>query len=224
MVGEPFYELDGQIAVDLPGARAVFTTARWGDIRETCAQISERLGVQAVHAHQVHGTAVVQLDLAPSTATLPVEADALITALTGIAPMVITADCVPVVVSAGEAVGAIHAGWKGLRDGVIDAGVARIKQLAPGAPLVAAIGPAAGVCCYEVGEEVHAVFASAGEGLRDGQNLDLKAIASKQLTDMGVSEIHDAGLCTICSAPDLLFSHRRDGLHAGRQGAITWLT
>ena len=55
----PFYERDGQIAVDLPGARAMFTTRSWGDVRETQAEIGVRLGVRPVRPKQVHGTTVI---------------------------------------------------------------------------------------------------------------------------------------------------------------------
>jgi len=48
MLSPPFYELDGQIAVDLPGARAVFTTSAWGDLRETWLEVAERLTVRIV--------------------------------------------------------------------------------------------------------------------------------------------------------------------------------
>ena len=77
-----------------------------------------------------------------------------------------------------------------------------------GAQLGAAIGPGAGPCCYEVGPEVHARFADY-ELTRDGDNLDLKAIAATQLQAAGVAAVHDLGMCTIC-APTLFFSHRRD--------------
>ena len=88
--------------------------------------------------------------------------------------------------------------------------------------LSAAIGPGAGPCCYEVGEEVHAVFARHGEGVRQGRNLDLKAIAARELALAGVADIHDCGICTMCSQD--FFSHRRDHGVTGRQAGIAWLT
>jgi copper oxidase (laccase) domain-containing protein len=88
--------------------------------------------------------------------------------------------------------------------------------------LSAAIGPGAGVCCYEVGAEVHAAFASRRVSGRHGRNIDLKAIAAEELAEAGVPEVRDTGLCTICSPQ--FFSHRRDRGITGRQAGIAWLT
>jgi copper oxidase (laccase) domain-containing protein len=117
----------------------------------------------------------------------------------------------------------VHAGWRGLAGGVLDRGVAVVRELAgPGAPLVAAIGPGAGPCCYEVGPEVHAVFADL-PGARRGENLDLVAIARTRLAAAGVDQVHAVGLCTICE-PQSFFSHRRDRGVTGRQAGLAWLT
>lgn len=221
----PFYELENQIAVDLPGARAVFTTVSWGDVRVTDREIGRRLGVAVARPRQVHGSMVIQTDIAPCG--VMTEADAVATSTPGIAPTVITADCVPIVIAGGAAVTAVHAGWKGLRDGVVGEAVRAVQELGFGtgdAPLTAAIGPCAGACCYEVSDELHALFAERGEDFRSVRNLDLNAIARRQLEQAGVQTIHDIGLCTICSDPKLLFSHRRDHGETGRQGALIWLT
>jgi len=242
VVTAPFYELDGQIAIDLPGARGVFTTASWGDVRETDAEIGQRLGVSVARARQAHGTLVIQTDIAPCGVMSP-PADAVATSTPSIAPTVITADCVPIVIAGAGAVAAVHAGWKGLRDGVIGEAVAAVRRMsaavsqlpvavaaragtptASEAVLTAAIGPCAGACCYEVSDELHQVFAERDQDFRDGHNLDLNAIARRQLKEAGVSTIHDLGLCTICSDPGLLFSHRRDHGETGRQAALIWLT
>jgi hypothetical protein len=226
VVSAPFYELEGQIAVDLPGARAVFTTVSWGDVRETQPEIARRLGVAVARPTQVHGTIVVDMEGAPPNGARQ-EADAITTTTHGIAPAVICADCVPIVISEDGAVAAVHAGWKGLRDGVIGEAVARLRSIGSGsgkAPLTAAIGPCAGACCYEVSDELHQVFAEKGQAFRNGQNLDLNAIARQQLLEAGVETIHDLGLCTICSDPEMLFSYRRDHGETGRQGALIWLT
>jgi len=219
----PFYELDGQLAIALPDARAVFTTVSAGDVRETADAIGERLGVRLARAKQVHGSAVISV--AGPTAPLK-DADAIVTTTPGLAPMVLTADCVPIVIAGGGAVAAVHAGWKGLRDGVIAAAVEELRAVAADndAPLVAAIGPSAGSCCYEVGEDLHEVFAARGEDFRDGDNLDLHAIAARQLRDAGVARVIDSKICTICSDPAVFFSHRRDNGQTGRQGALVWLT
>jgi hypothetical protein len=141
-----------------------------------------------------------------------------------VAPIVLVADCLPIALAAPGAVAMVHAGWRGLAGGVVDEGVRALRALgAPGA-VTAAIGPGAGGCCYEVGEEVHAAFAQHGEDVHDGRKLDLKAIARRDLEAAGVAEVHDVGLCTLCAEPGLFFSHRRDGGVTGRQAGVAWRT
>jgi YfiH family protein len=222
----PFREFDGQIAVELPGAQALFTTAGWGDIRETQPVVAHLLGVDIARPTQVHGTTVLRTAQGPVDGALA-EADAIATTTHGIAPTVISADCVPIVIAGAGVVAAVHAGWRGLRDGVIGEAVKMVRSIDSGsqeALLTAAIGPCAGACCYEVSDELHQTFAERAQDLRDGQNLDLNAIARRQLTDAGVGTTHDLGLCTVCSDPGLLFSYRRDHGATGRQGALIWLT
>jgi hypothetical protein len=117
----------------------------------------------------------------------------------------------------------LHAGWRGLAAGVIAAGVAALRAAGAAGPLSAAVGPGAGRCCYEVGEEVHAAFAGRPERVHHGANLDLPAIAHHDLEAAGVATIHQLGLCTVCSDPALFFSHRRDDGVTGRQAGIAWL-
>ena len=107
--------------------------------------------------------------------------------------------------------------------GVIAAGVRALRHLGERGPLSAAVGPGAGRCCYEVGAEVQATFAGYPEEVRPGANLDLPAIARLALERAGVGEVHDIGLCTICSDPARLFSHRRDRGVTGRQAGVAWL-
>ena len=114
----------------------------------------------------------------------------------------------------------LHAGWRGLADGVLAEGIRMVRELAGEASLTAAIGPGAGPCCYGVGQEVRAVF--AGSWMLVGRNLDLKAIARRQLEHSGVETVDDVGLCTICDRA--FFSHRRDRGVTGRQAGVAWLT
>jgi YfiH family protein len=175
----------------------------------------------------VHGTVIEDRTAGnagegPEGAT---ESDGQVTATRGVAPMVLTADCLGIVIAARDAVGAVHAGWRGLAGGVIANGVAHVRAVSGSTGrCAAAIGPGAGPCCYEVGEEVHAEFAGYGEGARRGRNLDLKAIAAAQLRAAGVDAVYDVGLCTICGDPELFYSHRRDRGVTGRQAAIAWLS
>ena len=138
--------------------------------------------------------------------------------------MVLTADCLPIAIAGPGVVAMVHAGWRGLADGIVAEGVRAVRELGADGPLEAAIGPGAGGCCYEVGEEVREAFAEHGEGVRHGRNIDLKAIAREQLDQAGVAAVHDVGLCTICSDPSLFFSHRRDHGITGRQAGLAWLS
>jgi YfiH family protein len=243
----PFYAFGEHFAIDLDGARAVFTTRRGGfssgpyeslnlgrltadrpeDVKRNRAALKKQLDVALAYIRQVHGNAVRRVVAPPveptETVELP-ECDGQATALPGVAPMVMTADCLPVAVAGPGAVAMLHAGWRGLHGGILAEGVNALHELCSGSPLRAAIGPGAGPCCYEVGEEVHARFAAQGLDIRSGRNLDLKAIAREQLQRAGVEVVHDVGLCTICGDPTLLFSHRRDGGITGRQAGVVWLS
>jgi YfiH family protein len=224
----PFYGRDGQIAIDLPGAEAVFTTRSWGDVRTERAEIERRLGVPTRFTKQIHGNRVVRADesAAMPNGDLGLEADALVTASAGIAPSILTADCLPIAIAAPgtdaapAVVATVHAGWRGLADGVIANAIGLLGTLGSQRPLTAAIGPAAGPCCYEVGPELHQRF----PGFSAGRNLDLKAIARHQLQAAGVTGIHDCRICTICESEYELFSYRREGEQTGRQGLIAWLS
>jgi YfiH family protein len=242
---EPFFAAGVHFGVELPGARAVFTTRHGGystgryeslnlgrltdDARECVdrnrGSLSAELGVQFAYIRQVHGTTVRRLEHAPARGEELSEADGQATALPGLAPMVLTADCLPVAIAGGGAVGVVHAGWRGLAGGVIAEGVQAVRELGGGGELAAAIGPGAGPCCYEVGEEVHAAFAAHGPEIRTGEsgrNLDLKSVARAELEAADVTDVHDLGVCTICC--ELFFSHRRDHGVTGRQAGIAWLT
>jgi hypothetical protein len=243
----PFYAFGEHFAIDLDGARAVFTTRRGGfssgpyeslnlgrltadrpeDVKRNRAALKQQLGVALAYIRQVHGNVVRRLvapPVEPSDAVELPECDGQATALPGIAPMVMTADCLPVAVAGPGAVAMLHAGWRGLHGGILAEGVEALRELGSGSPLRAAIGPGAGPCCYEVGDDVHATFAAQGLDIRSGRNLDLKAIAREQLRRAGVEVVHDVGLCTICGDPTLLFSHRRDGGITGRQAGVVWLS
>ena len=132
--------------------------------------------------------------------------------------MVLTADCVPVVLGAGGAVAALHAGWRGLAAGVLEEGVRALHDVGGVGDAVAVVGPCAGACCYEVGDEVHAVFVGAH---RHGRAIDLRAIARERLRAAGIDEVRDVGGCTICEKR--FFSYRREGARAGRQAGLAWL-
>jgi YfiH family protein len=238
---DPF-RWDGEhLAAELPGGRALFTTRRGGVSEGPFATLNLGLWTEDLPARvernreiagalvglprerfalgrQVHQAGVNVVRRPPAPGAEPAPADGQATALSGVAPMVLVADCLPIALAGPGAVAMLHAGWRGLAAGVAAAGVQALRELG-GGPLGAAIGPGAGPCCYEVGEEVHRVF--GGEGRR-GRNLDLKAIARARLEQAGVRQVADSGLCTICSDPALFFSHRRDGGITGRQAGVAW--
>jgi YfiH family protein len=208
-------------------------------VRRNRESLEQGLGVRLAYGLQVHGTQVRRIggggaerddgaperdDGAPERDEGAREADGQATAMPGIAPMVLTADCLAVAIAGGGAVAMVHAGWRGLAGGVLAEGVAAVRELGGTGPLAAAIGPGAGPCCYEVGEEVHEQFAAHGPGVRRGRKLDLKAVARLELRRAGVGVVHDVGLCTICADPSLFFSHRRDRGITGRQAGIAWLS
>ena len=182
-----------------------------GDVRANRERVRPG-GRRLAQAKQVHGTRILRAEEG--------EGDGQVTDREDVAPVVLTADCLPIALATPRAVAMVHAGWKGLADGVVGNGVAELRD---GGPVVAAIGPSARGCCYEVGDEVRDALGQAprGEGGRD-RRIDLAAIARERLDALGVREVHDVGLCTMCTDPSLFFSHRRDGPRTGRQGGIAW--
>jgi purine-nucleoside/S-methyl-5'-thioadenosine phosphorylase / adenosine deaminase len=141
--------------------------------------------------------------------------DALWTAEPGLPMLALSADCLPiaVVTTAGEPkLAVIHAGWRGLAAGVIEAGVSALGD----GPKAAVVGPAVGPCCYEVGPEVSELFDA---DLTEGRMLDLPEAAARALQRAGVETVDRVALCTSCN-PELFFSHRRDGATRGVQGVI----
>jgi hypothetical protein len=180
---------------------------------------------------QTHGNRVVRFSncQARTEADPEPEADAAVTSERGIALAILTADCLPVLFSAlnGSEVGAAHAGWRGLAEGVLENTIAAM-QTAPD-QLQVWIGPAAGAAMYEVGEEVRSAFvpangsraAEAFVATRPGHWLcDLPALVALRLRATGVSNISGGGYCTIGDT-ERFFSHRRDGV-SGRMATLIW--
>jgi YfiH family protein len=240
----PSIPLDGGQPLELPGGgRAIFTdrshgnlSSVGGDGAEDGLRARERLrsslGVRRlVRSYQVHGTVIGRVPVGsgeelpqlsePDGETQPcLEADGHAIAVPRLAAMVLAADCIPVVLGAEGAVASVHAGWRGLAAGVLEEGVRALRELVGGnGEAVAIVGPCAGACCYEVGEEVHAAFDDAH---RNGRLLDLRAIAHERLLAAGVARVEDVSGCTVCDRR--FFSYRREGARAGRQAGIAWLS
>jgi polyphenol oxidase len=171
---------------------------------------------------QVHGADLAThdgpQDPTPFTepGTAPAEADGHVVRLPGLAPLVLTADCLPVALAGPGGVAMLHCGWRGLAAGIIGRGALAVEATA------AAIGPGIGPCCFEVGREVLDAFADLGQGIAEGRMLDLPEVARRQLAGAGVEEVESAVRCTFCEA-ELFFSHRRDQGKTGRMGNLAWI-
>lgn len=177
-------------------------------------------GVEPGWLEQIHSASV--REAVPGCAGA---GDALFTRRPALALTVFTADCVPILLAGRDRVAAVHAGWRGLAQGIVPAALVRLAV--PGDETTAWIGPAIGVCCYEVGAEVAARVAAASadevahRGPSGRPHLDLAAAVRAQLRAGGVDEIHRLERCTRCDAAHL-WSYRRDGTAAGRNLALIW--
>jgi polyphenol oxidase len=229
--------VERELAFELAGARVLFTTRDLGNLSLQAGEGHE-LGLRRRErlcgelrlrwlcaSRQVHGGEVQRVRAIAGKRGEPatLSADGHATALRGVGVMVLAADCLPVALAGAGAVAIVHAGWRGLAAGVLEEGVRALRELAradaAAEGILALIGPGAGRCCYEVGEEVHGAFPGAR---RDGRKLDLKAIARTRLLAAGVEEVRDLGVCTICD--ERFYSHRREGARAGRHAGVAWLS
>lgn len=173
---------------------------------------------------QVHGARVVDAAEMPDDWAPREEGDALVLApgsdSRARAVGVRVADCVPILVGSLDtgAVAAIHAGWRGVVVGIIDAAIAQLA----GAKLVAAVGPCIGPCCFEVSSEVgdQIMLACKDDRViarREGGKayVDLRLAVERQLAAAGVKDVEHVGGCTRCEG-ERFFSYRRDGAQSGR--------
>jgi YfiH family protein len=182
--------------------------------RRLCAEIGAELEPLALN-RQIHSTLVHRA----AAGARGEPGDGLWTDEPGLPVLAMTADCLPIALvrDAGEspAVAVLHAGWRGLLTGVVAAGAGVIDGA-----FRAAIGPAIGPCCYEVGPEVAGPFAAAyGDDVVRGRKLDLWTAAERALQAAGAVDVERVDLCTACN-PELFFSHRRTGKPRGVQGVI----
>lgn len=204
------------------------------------------LATEPVWLEQVHGTQVVDLaDIAPINLaqevqsefvalqdTPPLVADASYSNLAGRVCVVMTADCLPVLLcnQQGTEVAAAHAGWRGLCDGVIEASVAKFASKP--SELIAYLGPAIGPNTFEVGAEVRAAFMATDpnaancfvaqcQAIKPNKYLaDIIGLAKLRLKQLGITQVYSADICTV-SNPDY-FSYRRDKI-TGRMASLIWL-
>ncbi len=181
---------------------------------------------------QVHGAGVVDAD-APQAETEPA-ADASVTSRPGRVLAILVADCLPVLIAdaEGRAVGAAHAGWRGLAGGVLENTFAALRAKAPGASQWRAwVGPGIGPQAFEVGDDVRDAFISDDSsvaayfrprpGVQGKWLADLPGLADFRLRRAGVKEVSLSGLCTASDAKRF-FSYRRDG-QTGRMAMLAWM-
>ncbi|EIF31351.1 uncharacterized protein, YfiH family [Burkholderia sp. Ch1-1] len=231
---------------DLPGGLNLGMKS--GDDPAAVATNRERLlklaGVsEAAWLEQIHGAGIVRAEevLARARATgTPTRADASVTDRPGTVCVVMVADCMPVLLcdEAGRAVGAAHAGWRGLAAGIVEQTAQRVAELAevPASALHAYLGPSIGPEAFEVGPDVRDAFMNGvGGAQRDatasafvehprnpGKYLaDLPALARLRLQALGLTRIAGGDLCTV-TLRDRFYSYRRDR-ETGRMAALIWL-
>lgn len=232
MSGQSLPWLDHALA---PGVRALSTLRGgvdddygWEGGATARAALQSRLeGLESPRwLRQVHGIGVADLDV-PETAAVPV-ADAALTRHPGRVAAVLTADCLPVFLATrdGSAVAVVHAGWRGLAAGVIEAAVASFG-VAP-TSLRAAFGPAIGPKAFEVGPELRDCFLQLDPGHADAFHpgrgdrwqADLYLLGRRALQRAGVEA---PSIPSWCTATDRRFhSWRRDGSAAGRMAHLIW--
>lgn len=224
------------------------------NVRENRRRLQAAVGAEEMKLApvlQFHSDSIVRFEKAPSE---PARADASITNKAGLLLAIQTADCVPILLvdPRTRAVGAVHAGWRGTLARIVEKSIGRMQMEFGSKPeeLLAAVGPAIGGCCYEVGTEVAAAFsgqfANAAEffdELRTGDEpnplqwlnmmppghqpppkkvlLDLRKANRAQLLNAGVAE-KNIFVSDLCTGcqRDLLFSYRKEGAQSGRMMAV----
>ena len=187
--------------------------------------LRQLLPAEPLWLKQVHGIRVANADRPSENA----EADASVAHEKNSVCVVMTADCLPVLLcnDAGTVVGAAHAGWRGLVSGVIERSVAAMTV--PPDSIMAYLGPAIGPAAFEVGDEVRFAFMAHDPAAQQaflphgpGKWLaDIYLLARQRLNALGVMRIYGGDFCTY-SDKNRFFSYRRDGA-TGRMAALIWM-
>ncbi|MGF6757927.1 peptidoglycan editing factor PgeF [Paraburkholderia sp. GAS42] len=207
------------------------------------ARLLALTGASAAWLEQIHGAEVVNAAdvlAGAQQGAAPVRADASVTGQPGTMCIVMIADCMPVLLcdANGRAVGAAHAGWRGLAAGIVEKTAMRVADLAGSGieGLHAYLGPSIGPTAFEVGADVRDAFMKGVDGAqRDATSrafvpraeaagkyfADLPALARIRLNQMGITQITDANACTVTER-ERFYSYRRDS-ETGRMAAMIWL-
>ena len=195
-------------------------------VQENRARLCAAVGIHSEPAwlRQVHGCAVAE---APLRVAEP-EADGCWTSAADTACVVMTADCLPMLLTTqdGSRLGAAHAGWRGLAAGVIEAVIGAIAV--PPTDLLVWLGPAISQPAFEVGDEVREVFVSRDPATeasflaneRGRWQADLYGLARRRLELAGVNRVYGGGRCT-SREETAFFSYRRDG-DTGRMASLIY--
>jgi len=199
---------------------------READVLRNRKRLREQLALPAEPCwiNQTHGVEVVTLENDAQR-----DADAAVTRAPGCIAVVMTADCLPILLCnrQGNEVAAVHAGWRGLQAGIIQASLSAMQS--PCADLLAWIGPGISQACFEVGDEVHAAFvatdpatASCFQANRPDHWLcDLGGIAASWLLELGVNHVARSPHCSYRDA-GLFYSYRRETV-TGRMASLIWI-
>ncbi|MCR5536386.1 MAG: peptidoglycan editing factor PgeF [Succinivibrio sp.] len=194
------------------------------DVTENRLRVAQTLGVSCVYMNQTHSSVVKLVEAADDK---PVDADALVTTTSRLGLAVMTADCLPLLLSSkqGTVVAAVHCGWRGIYGDIIDHTVMKMRELTS-EPLLAWIGPCIGPRSFEVGPEVYAYFVekhAAAEQcfirLPQAKYLgSLPALVRLELGYLKVNQVSDVGRDTYQDT-EHFFSYRRDRV-TGRMAGI----
>jgi polyphenol oxidase len=201
--GPPYDELNlalrvGDDAVPVTRNRAIVAQAAGFDLSSLAL------------ARQVHGAQLIEVG--PDDAGVLGEADGLVARSPGPVLGILTADCAAVVLAGAAGIAVLHAGWRGVVAGVVEAGLDAV-----GPVWGAWIGPSIHACCYKVGADVTSAFAERRLPIPASDRVDPARAAAHVMATRGVRALYVSTECTHCTPGH--FSHRRDGI-TGRQGAF----
>jgi polyphenol oxidase len=190
-----------------------------------------KLPTEPVWLEQTHSTDVINID--DYTALTPPIADAAIATKPHRVCVVMTADCLPILLCnrGGTQVAAIHAGWRGLANGIIERTVQRLTN--DPTELLAWLGPAIGPTKFEVSQDVLQHFTGQASeaaqaftqkpGSLEKWYADLYLLSKQRLSSIGVTEVYGGDYCTYSDEKNF-YSYRRDGGITGRMATLIWLS
>lgn len=195
-------------------------------------RLEQAFGTKLVFMNQTHSSRVVTVSKTEDVFSKAVDADGLVCFERGIGLAVMTADCLPLLMSAadGSAVGAVHCGWRGLAGGIVENAVQAIRARTQ-SEIVACMGPAIGPESFEVGEDVREAFFNllpdADSAFRKTASVQgeskylcsLYALCTKELARLGISRVY-GGIYDTFTQNDLFFSYRRDKKTGRMAGVI----